>query len=175
MDRLQEAAEIAERLHSELGALRHHFNVSESLRDVPNLNDQFAESRFWPQIDRHLLTALSISLYKIIELYEKYQSVLPDAPKEQLKSIYKELVGLGVRDFRNQFCGHIQDHKTKKPITDEQVDLHFSKLLAGRTINEIAQWIWDVNHNEDGTGSCLSGRLESIANKIYEDKEIKGS
>jgi hypothetical protein len=167
MDRLKDAALIAERLRDELGALRHHFNVSESLRVMPKLNNQFAESSFWPLIDRHLLTALSISLHKVIELYEKYQSILPEASKAQLKSIYKELLELGVRDFRNQYCGHIQDSKTKVPITDEQIDLHFSRLLAGRTVTEMAQWIWDNEHNEDGSGTCLSGRLEFVANEIY--------
>lgn len=130
MERLKDAALITERLRDELGALRHHFNVSESLRIMPNLNDQFAENRVWPLIDRHLLTALSVSLHKVIKLYEKYQSILPEASKAKLKSIYKELLELGVRDFRNQYCGHIQDSKTKVPITDEQVYSHFSRLIS---------------------------------------------
>lgn len=170
IDRMREAADITLRLRDELAALKHHFDVTESLRGVPKLNSQLAESKYWPLIERHLLVALSISLYKIVELYEKYQSALPDEPREKLKDIYQEIIGLGIRNFRNQYCGHIQDFKTKTPISEEQIEAHFSRLLNGRSISEIAQWIWDKNNNEYGTGQCLSGRLEFIASKVYENQ-----
>jgi len=162
-----EAADIAKRIRTELMAWKHHVEISEQIKNIKLPNDHSMQEDYWILIDRHLLTTLLISLFKIMELYEKYQSkIIPERSRSRLKEIYKELDSLGVRDFRNQYCGHIQDYKTKKALTEEQINAHFEKFLEGRRMHEISQWIWDKEQDNATPNGCISGRLEFIANEI---------
>jgi len=172
MSRALEAAKIADRLRNELAAIRHHFQTTSEFKKLPNFQSDHAKKVHWPLIEQHLLVSLSVTLFKVIEFYEKYQSYLPNTAKETLKEMYIELLQRGVRDFRHQFCGHIQNQKTKSIITDAQLTEHFRKFSNGQNFEEIGQWLWNMHDNNPKTAGCLSSKLEIISIEIYSMAEL---
>lgn len=167
MSRVLEAAKIADRLRNELAAVRHHFHTTNELKKLRILQSDHAMNAHWPLIEQHLLVGLSVTLFKLIEFYEKYQSCLPSTAKETLKEIHTELLQRGVRDFRNEYCGHIQNQKTKSIITDTELTEHFRKFSKGQNLEDIGQWLWNIHDNNPKTAGCLSSKLEIISSEIY--------
>ncbi|WP_445358545.1 hypothetical protein [Microbulbifer sp. ANSA005] len=163
-----EVIDIAGRLLGELAALRHQIVISDSLsqvgRSVP-FADEMAKNMYWPLINRYIYSSLAITLNKVMELYEKYQAHIPSEARVRLKDSYNEFQDLGIKKYRNDYCGHIQNQKTKKPITDDEVDEHLKNIVGNRSLSEIGQWIWDSSVDEHGASSCISGLLEHVANE----------
>ncbi len=160
----EEVISISYRLRSELAALRHQIQVTNSLsQSNAPFNSEYSQKNYWPLINRFIYSSLTITLNKVMELYEKYQSYIPDKARKKKKNAYNIFLNVGVKTYRNNYCGHIQDAKSKKPISDEEVDQHLLNIVGNRSLGEIGQWIWDTTVDEHDVSTCLSGLLEYVA------------
>ncbi|MCP4989226.1 MAG: hypothetical protein GY928_25160 [Colwellia sp.] len=160
----EEIVSISYRLRDELAALRHQILLSDSMSKVKaTFNTEFSQEHFWPLINRYIYTSLTITLNKMMELYEKYQYYIPEEAREKLKKAYKCFLDVGVKTYRNDYCGHIQNKNSKKTISDIEVDQHLLNIVGNRSLHEIGQWIWDASVDDYEKSTCLSGLLESVA------------
>lgn len=161
----EEVVSIAYRLRDELAALRHQILLSDSLSNVKNVpfKDELGQEKFWLFINRFIYSSLTITLNKMMELYEKYQSHIPIEARKKLKEVYNHFCQVGVKTYRNDYCGHIQNHRSKKPISNEEIDKHLQNIIGNKSLQEIGQWIWDVKVDNYENSSCLSSLLEYVA------------
>lgn len=59
-----------------------------------------------------------ITLFKWIEFYDRYKSIIPKDVREESLHLRESLLVRGVRDFRNKVVWHIWDKTSNRPLTE---------------------------------------------------------
>jgi hypothetical protein len=110
-------------------------------------------------VRRMYISYLLLALQKFSEFYVKYSRVLPEPQKGRCRAIQKELERRKLRELRNTFIGHILHKKTKRPISNVDIDAAFNAA----TDNDVAAFLTWIHAAGNTTApSTIVGALESV-------------
>jgi hypothetical protein len=109
-------------------------------------------------VRRMYISYLLLALQKFSEFYVKYSRLLPEPQKSRCGAIQKELARRKVRELRNTFIGHILHKKTRRPISNAEIDAAFNSA----TDNDVAAFLrWIHISGNTTSGNTIVGALES--------------
>jgi hypothetical protein len=109
-------------------------------------------------------------LFKWLELYDKYLSVIPDDLKDACRALMSKLKTRDVEKFRNSFVGHIGDNETNKPISNQDAEDLMDKITNG---DRKAFLLWLNNPNDNIYPKTVVSIFSEVRNRIRDDNKLK--
>jgi len=164
-----EAARLLNMLLGDLGAARHSFEITEKIRENPNIK---TSTSYWAIVHRAFFVHLVITLSKVCEVYEKYACIIPASTRNDFKRAYKDIHSRGVVDLRNRFCAHIWDKKYGAPLSREELDRHIA-LLCGGDLASLIPWFWNIDSKPDSPS--IGGVVERCRDSLLQEFKLDAS
>ena len=163
------AARLLNMLLGDLSAARHSFEITERIRNNPNIT---ASSAYWAVVHRAFLVHLVITLSKVAEVYEKYARIIPASTRDDFKRVHDDIQRRGVGDLRNRFCAHIWDTRHGAPLSLEELDRHIT-LLCGGDLASLIPWFWNVDSTPDSPS--IGGVVERCRDSLLQEFKLDAS
>lgn len=126
------------------------------------------DDNYFYSLNRMHWTFIGITLFKVIEVRNAYQKIMPKNEKRIINLLADELNSRKVNEFRNKFCGHILCRDSKTPISEERRDEMIGCLMGG-TFEEFVDWLAP---SKDENSSSVIGMVQSVRNSIMRCYEI---
>lgn len=109
-------------------------------------------------------------LFKWLEFYDRYLSVIPDDLKDVCRALMSKLKIRDVEKFRNSFVGHIGDNETNKPISNQDAEDLMDKITNG---DRKAFLLWLNNPNDNIYPKTVVSIFSEVRNRIRDDNKLK--
>lgn len=97
-------------------------------------------------VQKICLSHLVLSLFKFIEFYERFHSVVPDAHRDECKKLVKTINQKGIVEFRNKCVGHIWDKKSNRPLLNSEIMVRLDHM-TNRDIGGFLSWLNNPSGN----------------------------
>jgi len=121
----------------------------------------------WIFSRRMYLSYIVITLFKIIEVYDRYKAVVPDKSTEIFKKLFKEINSRKVREFRNKCIGHIWDKGKNKPLTRKELEPYLIQIHKGDE-DSFIKWISDPPNTSLNTVVGIVGYIRNSMITTYQ-------
>lgn len=123
--------------------------------------------------NRILVSHILVSLHKVVELYERYRSVMPPEAANEMRVLRRELKARGVSEFRHKVVGHIWDSNRKRPLTAREVDDALDRVTKGSAeglLDRFLSWIANIEYPQ--RPNTVAGILNSTKDAIMREHRI---
>ncbi len=97
-------------------------------------------------VERMCFSHLALSLFKLLEFWERYHQLLPERHHADLKELNKKIRKKGVENFRNKVSGHILDKKSQEPLKPAEIT-NLLEGLIGEHADTFLNWINNPSAN----------------------------
>ncbi len=88
-----------------------------------------------------------LTLYKWVEFYKKYHSLIPEELKTETKLLLKRIEAREIEEFRNSHIGHIWNKTENRPLYNSEID----KLLRRITLGHAGNFMMWIHNSEDNS------------------------
>ena len=97
-------------------------------------------------VQKMCFSHLALAFCKLLEFWEHYQALVPDAHRNVLKQLNAEIRRRGAKDFRNKVAGHIWDTKVQRPLRHSEIMARLERLV-GKHADDFLSWINNAQSN----------------------------
>ncbi len=97
-------------------------------------------------VQKMCFSHLALSFCKLLEFWEHYQKVVPDAHRKDLRELNTEIRRRGAKDFRNKVAGHIWDKKHQRPVRHSEIMAYLDGLI-GKHADSFLNWVNNLESN----------------------------
>lgn len=115
------------------------------------------------------LKSIMLNLAKFIEYHEKYneflKSIIPEH-NELRKSMASELLGKGVKEFRNKYLAHVRCKKNQKALSHVEIDAYIERIIGGRDAIKFFEWLSPKNPSNVQNEHQFLSRVVAIRDSI---------
>jgi len=162
-----ELVALCRRLFHELAVIQIRFSTDRFLQAS---NPSVYKQKHLVLIERLNISTLAMTLFKITEVNKKYSAFIPEQYKDEFKNIDQELDNRGIKNFRHQYCGHILNKKTNKPISDADIETAIQLIRKEPSYEDFEDWFWESGrlNGEKSIAACLA----KIANSLQKNESI---
>jgi ribosomal protein S17E len=97
-------------------------------------------------VQKMCFSHLVLSFCKLLEFWERYQRLVPDTYRKDLKSLNAEIHRRGAKEFRNKVAGHIWDKKLQRPLRHSEIMVQLDGLI-GKHADDFLYWVNNPESN----------------------------
>lgn len=98
-------------------------------------------------VQKMCVSHLMLTCSKLIEIYEKYNRVIPEPSRGQLKALMREFNRREIPAFRNKVAGHIWDKQAGRPLTQSEVTARL-EVICSPDMPTFLTWLNDLTGNK---------------------------
>ncbi len=120
-------------------------------------------------VERMCFSHLALSLFKLLEFWDRYHQLLPERHHGELKELNKKIRKKGIKNFRDKVSGHILDKESKKPLTPSEI-MNLLEGLIGEHADTFLNWINNPSNNT--YPNTVVSIVETIRDSIAQDYDI---
>jgi hypothetical protein len=86
-------------------------------------------------IQKMCLSHLVIACTKLVEIYDRYNRIIPDESRSEIKKLVAEFNRRGIASFRNKVVGHIWDNNHGRPWRLSEIMAALDTMAGGNVIS----------------------------------------
>jgi hypothetical protein len=98
-----------------------------------------------------------ISLWKIVELWNRFGVLATDEHKVEMRALVREIRARGVEAVRNKLAAHLLDRETKEPLMPEDAEALIKTEVMRNDMHAFFAWLVLLEEPTDPT--TVAGKL----------------